>query len=229
MLNVSLVVLCVGMFGMTKNCIKLIRENTAPIYELIIVADACPPKMLDWLKSLERQKRAKIIINEKPVGAPTALNMGIKAAKQKYISFVENDIRVTKGWLSELMNVLKQHPEYGWVASRVMRGNFAMNFGSSGCSLFLKEAIDKVGLFDERFSQGIGWDDNDYELRFWLAGYNPHGVLKSTVYHPPGPTTVKAIHKNKIQEKYELNLGLFIQKWGPIVMRVDWVNIPCVE
>lgn len=220
-MNLSIVTTCVDMLKVTRRFVKLVERNTPGGYELIIVADRCDRKMLRWLGSL----RAKVITNLLPVGSTTAFNQGLKEATGKYVALVNNDIEVTEGWLEPLILALKDHPEYGWVASRVIRGDIVANFGTA-CSLFLKDALDKVGLFDERFSEGLGWDDNDLLLRFWRAGYQPHGVSESVVYHPPDPTTLKALHEGTRQEKYEHNIRLFIEKWGPEVMNIDWINIP---
>jgi GT2 family glycosyltransferase len=225
MKEVSLILLCVDMPEMTRRCVELIRTHTPAVYQLTIVCDKPSEEMKGWLEKMEKDG-AKVITNPEPVGTPTALNMGIRAAQGKYIALVNNDITVTKGWFDPLMEALKRNPSYGWVASKIIRGDTVMNWGVISCTLFLKEAMDRVGPFDERFSQGIGWEDNDYLLRFWLAGYSPHGVHKSTVYHPPYPVTLRAVHGNTMPEKYELNRRLFIEKWGPEVMSIDWVNIP---
>ena len=220
-MNVSIVITCVDMLELTRGCVELIEEHTPQAYDLIIVADECQEEMLDWLKTLE----AKVITNTKRVGSPTALNMGINVAEGKYIGWVHNDISVTEGWLEPLITALDEHPDFGWVTSRYMRGGLMANFGIA-CSFFLKEALDKVGLLDERFSKGWGWDDNDLLLRFWKAGYQPHGVSKSVVYHPAQATTMRALLGNRMEGLVLKNQQLFIEKWGPGVMNIDWINIP---
>jgi len=226
--EVSLIIICVDMLEMTKRCVELIEKHTPPVYELIIVCDRPSDHMKKWLAEMEKGG-AKVVTNTEPVGTPTALNQGIRIAEGKYIALVNNDITVTEGWFEPLMDALNTHPEYGWVASKIIRGDVVMNWGVISSTLFLKEAMEKVGSFDERFSRGIGWEDNDYLLRFWLAGYKPYGVHKSTVYHPPHPTTLKVVHGDTMPEKYELNQRLFIEKWGPEVMNIDWVTIPYEE
>lgn len=225
---VSLIVICVDMLEMTRKCAELIRKYTPPVYEFIVVCDRPSEEMKEWLRKMKKDGM-KVITNPEPVGTPTALNQGIRVAEGKYIALVNNDITLTKRWFEPLMEALNRNPSYGWVASRIIRGDVVMNWGVISSTLFLKEAMDKVGPFDERFSQGIGWEDNDYLLRFWLAGYKPHGIHKSTVYHPPHPTTLKAVHGDTMPEKYELNQRLFIEKWGTEVMNIDWVTIPYEE
>lgn len=225
--EVSIITTCVDMLELTKRCVELIKQHTPTTYEQILVCDKPGEEMMEWLSRVNNN--IIFATNPQPIGAPSARNLGMNIAKGEYISFVDNDISVTDGWFEPLMNALKVHPEYGWVASRVIRGSIVMNWAVASCCLFSREAIDRVGLFDERFSQGIGWEDNDYLLRFWKAGYYPHGVHKSTVYHPPEPTTLKAVHGDTMPEKYELNRKLFIEKWGVEVMQIDWVNIPYEE
>lgn len=226
--EVSIVITCVDMLEMTRRCVDFMKKNTPPIYELIIVADECSNEMLTWLGNLE----AKVITNPKRVGSSTALNMGIKVAEGQYIALVNNDISVSEGWLEPLITALQEHPNFGWVTSRVTRGQVVSNF-CVACSLFSKEALDKVGLFDERFSQGEGWDDNDILLRFWLAGYQPHGVSRSVIYHPAESATLTALYGPRQQlgraVRCKHNIDLFIEKWGPEVMNTtDWVNMPYI-
>lgn len=224
-MEVSIIVLSVDKLEMTQRCIQLIKLYTPPIYELIIVCDKPSNKMRRWLTKM-RKTRVKVITNKEPVGVPTALNKGIRIAEGKYICLVNNDIAVSKGWFEPLMEALQNHPEYGWVGSRIIRGDKIMNWGVISSALFSREAIDKIGLFDERFSQGIGWEDNDYQLRFRLAGYQPHGIHKSTVYHPPAPATIKEVHGKEMQKKYEMNWSLLMTKWGPLVKLMDFINVP---
>lgn len=225
--EVSIIVPCVDMLGMTKGCIDCIEKYTPPIYEIIIIADRCSEEMISWLKKLEKGRRARPIINPTLVGSTVALNMGIKAARGNYISLVMNDVKVTKGWFEPLLETLKSKPQYGWVSSRVYRGDVECPFGAADCCLISRGVIDKVGLLDEIFNDGIGYDINDYIRRMWAAGYSPHGVLRSTVYHlSREQTTMKMLHGDKILELGRRNYSLFVQKWNS---PPDETNIPCIE
>ncbi len=225
--EVSIIVPCAGMLQMTKGCIDLIEKYTPPLYELIIVCDQPEAEMVEWLKALEKEGRARVIINPRLVSAPIAINMGIKMAKGKYVSLVMNDVTVTEGWLEPLLEVLKSHPEYGCVASRIYRGGVERKFAGMDCWLVSRETIDRVGLFDEIFSAGTGYDTNDYIRRMWAAGYSPHGVLRSTVYHPQGQTTLESLYsREEIVRWTTRNFLLFMQKWGNLP---DEANMPFVD
>jgi len=223
--DVSIVIPCVDMLELTRGCVELIEKHTPPVYELIIVADECQAEMLDWLETLE----AKVITNPKRVGPIPAINMGFKEAEGKYVAVLNNDTSVTEGWLEPLIAALEDHHDFGWVTSQYMRANVLAKFGPS-CSLYLKEALDKVGLFDERFNEGEGWEDNDLLLRFWQAGYQPHGISKSFVYHPPESATFTALWGTsqgaQRLQRSEHNLRLLVEKWGLLVIGIDWINLP---
>ncbi len=49
-----------------------------------------------------------------------ANNLGIKAANGEYIALLNNDTKVEKGWLSELVKVIHPNPEIGAVGSKVL-------------------------------------------------------------------------------------------------------------
>ncbi|MBA7697251.1 hypothetical protein ES703_105914 [subsurface metagenome] len=224
---VSIVVPCVDMPRITKKCVDLIFRDTPPIYELIIVCDRPSPEMREWLSDLEATDRIRVIVNPEPVGSPSAINMGFKAAKADYIAVVCNDIEVTAGWLERLLELLMLYPKTGWAASRVIFSDTVMTFGCP-CEVYAREALDRVGLLDESFSKGVGADDDDYYRRFLLAGYEPHGVAQSIAYHPHSQSTFQMLHGEKhsqnYMEKYNRNRGILLQKWGTI--GTNWDLIP---
>lgn len=217
---VSIVITCLDMLETTKKCLESFWANTTPIYELIIVAQAPGDEMLKWLESLKRDNKAEIVIYPKPLGAAIAHNIGFRKAKGQYIFSISNSIRVTKGWLYPLLDTLKNHPEYGWVCCKEIRGNTVMNFNAS--ALFSREALFKVGLFDEEYSQGIGFDDDDLLRRFWKAGYKPHGCSERIVIHEPGGALAykKIYDEQERQERLTRNQMLFYKKWGEA--GTDW-------
>lgn len=57
------------------------------------------------------------------------------------------------------------------------------------CMLFRKEAIDKVGLFDNSYF--AYFEETDLCLRLWIAGYKIYYIPASKIYHKGGKTAVK--------------------------------------
>lgn len=217
---------CVDMPDITKRCVNLIERYTPSIYELIIVCDKPGKEMRQWLSHLEAERGVVIITNPEPVGPASAINMGIKAGKGKYIAIVTNDVYVTEGWLEPLWEALKEYPQWGWVASKIIFGDTVMTFGTNACCLYSREAIEKVGLLDETYSGGIGGDDDDLYRRFLLASYEPHGVAKSIAYHPVSSTTLKMLYGDKMSERERPNREMFLNRWNSI--GTNWDLIPWV-
>lgn len=205
----------------------MIQRHTPPIYELIIVCDRPGKEAKRWFSQLEQEGKAIIITNPEPVGPSTAINMGIKAARGKYIAIVTNDVYVTEGWLEPLLEALGRFPHYGWVASRVIFKDTVMTFGTNACCLYSREAIERVGLLDEIYSGGIGGDDDDYYRRFLLAGYEPHGVAKSIAYHPISDTTIKMLYGDKMSERERRNREMFFNRWS--TPGTNWDLAPWIE
>lgn len=220
---VSIVVPCVDMPRITMKCVDLIFRNTPPIYELIIVCDAAGTEMKTWLQQLENEDKAKVILNDKPVGSPSAINMGFRVARGKYIAVVTNDVEVTPRWMETLLEAIMLHPEYGWVASRVIFSDTVMTFGCP-CEVYAREALDRVGLLDESFSKGIGADDDDMYRRFLLAGYEPHGVAPSVAYHLRAHLTFQTVHGDSYTEKWNKNREILLKKHG--TTGTNWDLIP---
>ena len=79
-------------------------------------------KYLEKLKS--QHENVKIIFNKENVGFPAGVNQGILEAKTENIIVVNNDIVVTKGWLTKLLAVSASDENFGIVGpiSNSVRG-----------------------------------------------------------------------------------------------------------
>lgn len=230
-MDVSIFIPCVDMPKVTKKCVELIWQHTPPIYELIIVCDRPGEEMKRWLAELGREKKATVITNPEPVGTGVADNMGYKVSKGKCFCMVNNDVEVTPDWLEPLIEALELHPEFGWATSKVIFSDTVMTFGCP-VSLFSREALDKIGFYDETFSKGIGADDDDLYRRFLLAGYEPHGIANSVAYHPHSQSTFEMLHGEKHSqnyiEKYNRNREILSRKWNISSPATNWDLIPWI-
>lgn len=91
------------------------KEN----FELIIVDNASSRQVTDYLLELERNRQAKIILNENNLGFTYAVNQGISVAlKGNDILIFNNDAIVTKGWLNALYECRAIFPDSGLIVPR---------------------------------------------------------------------------------------------------------------
>jgi teichuronic acid biosynthesis glycosyltransferase TuaG len=72
--------------------ITSVLEQTYKNFELIIIFDDEKKDDLNFIKLvIKNNKKIKIIINKKNIGAGAARNKGIKIARGKYIAFIDSD------------------------------------------------------------------------------------------------------------------------------------------
>jgi teichuronic acid biosynthesis glycosyltransferase TuaG len=72
--------------------IRSVLEQTYKNFELIIIFDDEKKDDLNFIKLITKNnKKIKIIINKKNIGAGAARNKGIKIARGKYIAFIDSD------------------------------------------------------------------------------------------------------------------------------------------
>ena len=74
-----------------EECIDSVQKQTLKDIEIICVNDGSRDSSLDILKRLAEDDERIIIIDQKNAGAGAARNTGIKAAKGKYLGFVDSD------------------------------------------------------------------------------------------------------------------------------------------
>ena len=75
-----------------KSTIKSVLNQTFKSFEIIIVYDDEDRNDLVYLKKIQSlDKRIKIILNSKNIGAGLSRNKAIRLAKGKYIAFLDSD------------------------------------------------------------------------------------------------------------------------------------------
>ena len=108
----SIVILTSNRLDYTKKCIESIRMHTPEPYEIIFVDNGSNDGTVEWLRNLVKETSGlKLIENEKDLGLSKGCNQGIKAASGDYILLLHNDVVVTEGWLSGMIDQMKIYPD----------------------------------------------------------------------------------------------------------------------
>lgn len=80
--------------------------NTQDVdYELIIVDDNSKPEVVSYLLQID----AKIVLNSRKVGVAETTRQGVQIARGKYVALIDNDVLLSQGWLSRLIEELEEH------------------------------------------------------------------------------------------------------------------------
>lgn len=222
-----------------KPCIEAIWTHTLDAsYEIIVVDNASN----DGTDAFCASKRLISVRLPENRGFPAACNMGFRLASGDQLVILNNDVTVTRGWLSNMLTALQSESTVGLVGPVTnfvsgiqqihgLAGDLASclrfaeqnNTSNSSrwqevkrlvgfCMLFRRELVERIGLLDERFSPGH-YEDDDYCLRARMHGYKLLMCNDCFVYHQ-GNASFSREDTSWNEELIERNYRLFIEKWS---------------
>ncbi|MDE1848638.1 MAG: glycosyltransferase family 2 protein [Nanoarchaeota archaeon] len=237
---VCIIILNLNGKSFTENCLNSIQENTAyKQYRTIVVDNNSTDGSREMIKS--RFKWVNLIENTENRGFSGGNNDGISWAIKRYnpdyFYLLNNDTLVMDGWLSEAIKTAEHDSKIGIVGSKQF--NFdkeptisagwikttgvkyyygdedrEVSWVSGAGFLIKKEAIMKIGLFDEMYNPAY-YEETDFERRAIMAGFKIFHSIKSVFLHAGGGTT-----KNEKQKDYNVifyrNRARFFSKYNPV-------------
>jgi GT2 family glycosyltransferase/tetratricopeptide (TPR) repeat protein len=104
---------------LTAQCVAALAEVTQGVdYELIVVDNASRDGTGAFLSSLSGD--VQVITNAENLGFAVACNQGAKAARGRYLVFLNNDTVPLPGWLEALVAEVEAHPEVAAVGSKLL-------------------------------------------------------------------------------------------------------------
>jgi GT2 family glycosyltransferase len=105
-------------FRWLPGCFASVYQQDYDLFEVVFVDNASSDESVAWVK--ENYPATVIIENGTNRGYADANNQGYKAAKGDYVLFLNNDTRVTRSFLTELLTVLDSDSEIGGAQSRIL-------------------------------------------------------------------------------------------------------------
>ena len=117
---VSIIIVNYKLKELTRLCLDLVFAIDYPLnsYEVIVVDNDSQDDSVLFLSNLFK-KRIKIIANNKN-NYCQACNLGIKSSKGSYVVLLNNDVKVSKGWLLELVKVAESDPSVAAVVPKLL-------------------------------------------------------------------------------------------------------------
>jgi GT2 family glycosyltransferase len=113
---VSLVIINYNGEKLLKTNLSNIIETDYPNFEIIVIDNASSDHSVDFLRS--DYPEIKVIKLERNLGYCGAANVGAEHTKGSIIGVLNNDIRVERSWLRELVNVFLSKPDVGTAAPK---------------------------------------------------------------------------------------------------------------
>lgn len=115
---VSIVIPCYNQVHYTYACLQSILENTGDVtYEVILADDVST----DATARLDQFVEGLVICrNETNQGFLKNCNQAAGAARGEYIMFLNNDTKVTPGWLSSLVELIRSDDTIGMAGSKLV-------------------------------------------------------------------------------------------------------------
>ena len=216
---------CDGVDDLSRCLASIARYTKEPI-EVIIVDNG---KRADAICYPPELGPVTIISNESNRGFAAACNQGLARARGEYLLLLNDDTEVTEGWLSRLLGTLGRYPDVGmvgpvsnWVAGeQLVKADYDIRryWGQTQeadvligfCLLMRREVYEQIGGLDERYGLG-NFDDNDYCVRAFLAGWGMRIVRDVFVYHKGGQTFKRL--GIDYEQSLKDNEKLFREKWA---------------
>jgi len=119
--KISIIVLSFNKVEQTIECIDAIRRTVTIPYEIIIWDNKSNNKTIDILKEkIEPLPEVTVIYSEKNLGCGGGRRKALTYAKSDYIIFLDNDIVVSDGWLTELIVRLESDEKVAAVNCKVV-------------------------------------------------------------------------------------------------------------
>jgi len=155
----SIIILNYNGENFLEDCINSIKEYTTGNYEIIVVDNASPDN--SGRKIVSKYPECKFILNERNVGVPEGLNIGIKNSSGEFIILMNNDVKVTKGWLEKFFNAYKIHGI----------GLYQPKFLKMSDPQILDGTGDMINLFGFGFARDKGQIDNQKHNKIEEVSY----------------------------------------------------------
>lgn len=104
---------------LTRDCVAALATTTTGVsWELIVVDNHSTDGTQEFLSTLNGD--VQIIRNQDNLGFAKACNQGARAAKGRYLVFLNNDTVPLDGWLAAMHKEVEDHPEVGVVGSKLL-------------------------------------------------------------------------------------------------------------
>ncbi len=236
--HIDIIILSLEKVEFTKQCIKSVKDYTTLPYHIIVVDNGSSQETVDELKRIDG---IRLILNGVNKGFAGGNNIGIKACDGEYVLLLNNDTKVTKGWLEKMVKMAESDDKIGIVGCKLLypddtiqnvgvgfRGLSTYHIGVGlpkgyypkpreikavifACVLIKGEVFDSGVWLDEGYH--FGKEDIDFCFQALEKGWKIMYCPDAIVYHYASTTWKSVFSQQKRLEITRRNFLRFKQKW----------------
>lgn len=226
---------------LTKACVDSVLRWSGAGLELIVVDNASADGTPRWLAALaKKDPRVRVLRNRENLGFAKAVNRGMRAARGKYLVWLNNDTLVSPRWLETMIECAERAPWVGAVGpvtnnanglqQRIADGPYtretfaffadAWSLAHAGKTYPAHRLVGFCTLIKREAVERIGYlderfgigcyEDFDYSLRLRQAGYELAVAEEVVVHHDSHKTFEKL---GGLDDRATRNREIFIDKW----------------
>ena len=229
----AIVVVAHNVLDATKECVVSIARHTPGPHELVLVDNGSNDGTYEYMKGATTHEPPRLTQNR---GVAAGRNLGARQALGdpgvKYICFLDNDTKVSEGWLAEMVRIMDANSKVGIIGPLSNNADTPQNIYEMPdsqkkleardpehffvdsinrfCMLVSTDMARKVGLFDESLGM-YGCEEKDLCIRAKQAGYEVAVANRVFIEHRGRAT----INENKMDGHKLINdsTSLFMRKW----------------
>jgi GT2 family glycosyltransferase/Flp pilus assembly protein TadD len=118
--SVSIIIGLDGVQNRLKECVDSIRQHTFEPHEIIFIDDGATKGIQKWVQRMVADNpNYRFLKVGKKIGWPAAINRGLSAASGEFVAILQNDVVVSEGWLSDMLECIHRKPNIAVVGPMI--------------------------------------------------------------------------------------------------------------
>jgi len=198
--------------------IKSILNQTYKKFEVILIYDDDDKEELDYIKKIKNfDKRIKLFVNTKNIGAGLSRNKGIKNSKGKYVAFVDADDIWSPNKLKRQINYMEKknisisHTSYSITNNNDQKISFrkardlTFSYLIKSCDIGLSTVIIKKKILEKNyFVNSKTKEDYILWLKLSKQGYKFYALNQNLVSWKKTPGSLSSSIYQKLIDGYHV-------------------------
>lgn len=244
-MTASIMIVTYNRLDLTKQTLHRLFENTDYPFNLVFVDNGSQDGTVDYLYRFCGDKMSEggvfkgftVQNNEGNLGIAVGRNQALQLAEDEWLSTLDNDVLVPKGWLTQSISILKVNPQYGMLGVNmenvsympIKRGAFEWqekpkgNLGTA-CTVFNRSLHKMLGFFNTEYGL-YGEEDADFGMRVRVLGLKM-GYIKENGKHIGDGENDKGAYREFKTAAHKANLKKFNENCSAYVQGKKPLYIP---